>query len=214
MNYKSPRSAVDAGDALILVGLNVQGRLLSGEERVARGKPRLRELKKNRPPLPLVKFLLPREWKALWGRGLDVLPTTISRFRNGGDDRTADLLETIVYREEITHCAAGIKWFKYLCLRTRNLKSIPCLTAGEKEPLEDKQASDENSAVRSPCQPSEDPAAFGGNEDEAVIHTFHATVRAYFRGPLKPPFNEAARTAAGFGTQWYEPLALKAVELK
>ena len=28
-------------------------------------------------------------------------------------------------------------------------------------------------------------------------------------GPLKPPFNEVARKAAGFGPQWYEPLATK-----
>lgn len=56
----------------------------------------------------------------LQARGLDVLPTTISRFRNGGDDETADLLERIVYPEEITHCAAGVKWFKYLCARSKN----------------------------------------------------------------------------------------------
>jgi uncharacterized ferritin-like protein (DUF455 family) len=49
-----------------------------------------------------------------------VLPTTISRFRNGGDNETADLLERVVYPEEITHCAAGVKWFKYLCLRAEN----------------------------------------------------------------------------------------------
>lgn len=54
-------------------------------------------------------------------RGLDVLPTTISRFRSGGDDKTADLLENVVYPEEITHCAAGVRWFKFLCLRSRNL---------------------------------------------------------------------------------------------
>lgn len=31
-------------------------------------------------------------------------------------------------------------------------------------------------------------------------------VRAYHRGPLKPPFNHPARTAAGFPAAWYEPL--------
>ena len=49
-------------------------------------------------------------------RGLDFLPTTISRFRMGGDDATADLLETVVYPEEIAHCAVGLRWFKYICL--------------------------------------------------------------------------------------------------
>ncbi|KAM0023217.1 putative Ferritin-like superfamily [Helianthus debilis subsp. tardiflorus] len=102
-------------------------------------------------------------------RGLDVLPTTISRFRNGGDNQTAELLEKVIYPEEITHCAAGVKWFKYLCSRS--------------------------------C---------GGEEsDVEVINKFHEVVRSHFRGPLKPPFNESARRAAGFGPQWYEPLAVK-----
>ncbi|KAJ0101188.1 hypothetical protein Patl1_05968 [Pistacia atlantica] len=96
-------------------------------------------------------------------RGLDVLPATISRFRNGGDNKTADLLETVVYPEEITHCASGVKVVQVALFE----------------------------------------------ENEVVIQKFHAIVRTYFRGPLKPPFNEAARKAAGFGPQWYEPLAIK-----
>ncbi|XP_022134431.1 uncharacterized protein LOC111006681 [Momordica charantia] len=113
-------------------------------------------------------------------RGLDVLPTTICRFRNGGDDETADLLEKVVYPEEVTHCGAGVKWFKYLCERSGKL-------------MLDEE--DEANAVKM--------------EDEDIINKFHEIVRNYFRGPLKPPFNEAARKAAGFGPRWYEPLALK-----
>ncbi|PON60708.1 hypothetical protein PanWU01x14_151260 [Parasponia andersonii] len=112
-------------------------------------------------------------------RGLDVLPTTIYRFRNGGDSETADLLESVVYPEEVTHCAAGVKWFKYLCLRS-NLAS-------------------QEGEVRSEAK----------EENEEIIKKFHAMVRTHFRGPLKPPFNEEAREAAGFGPQWYEPLAFK-----
>jgi len=37
--------------------------------------------------------------------------------------------------------------------------------------------------------------------------TFHALVRKYFRGPLKPPFNEKARTEAGLTPGFYKPLA-------
>ncbi|KAK4431080.1 hypothetical protein Salat_0870000 [Sesamum alatum] len=122
-------------------------------------------------------------------RGLDVLPTTISRFRKGGDDKTAELLEKVVYPEEITHCAAGVKWFKYLCLRSKNpVMASEYLVSKESEPKE---------------------AEIIGEVHDEVIQKFHATVRAFFRGPLKPPFNEAARSAAGFGPQWYEPLAVK-----
>ncbi len=35
---------------------------------------------------------------------------------------------------------------------------------------------------------------------------FHDRVRRYFRGELKPPFNHAARSAAGFPPRYYEPL--------
>lgn len=118
-----------------------------------------------------------------------MLPTTISRFHNGGDKKTAELLETVVYPEEITHCAAGVKWFNYLCLRARN----PALFHESLAPLEN-----EAGEIRCTIQ-----------ENEEVIRKFHATVRTHFRGPLKPPFNEAARKAAGFGPQWYEPLATK-----
>ncbi|KAE9608882.1 putative Ferritin-like superfamily [Lupinus albus] len=118
-------------------------------------------------------------------RGLDVLPTTISRFRNGGDNTTADLLERVVYPEEITHCAAGVKWFKYLCQRSRT-------------PVSDKEEQ-EICAVESGTTAG----------DDEVISKFHAIVRTYFRGPLKPPFNEEARKTAGFGPEWYEPLAVK-----
>ncbi|KAL6328330.1 hypothetical protein AAG906_034473 [Vitis piasezkii] len=123
-------------------------------------------------------------------RGLDVLPTTISRFRNGGDNKTANLLESVVYPEEITHCAAGVKWFKYLCLRSRNPITDPCSLIS----LENEATERETTIVE---------------DEKYVIQKFHATVRTHFRGPLKPPFNEEARKAAGFGPQWYEPLAVK-----
>lgn len=50
-------------------------------------------------------------------RGLDVLPTTIMKFRRNGDEPSATLLENVVYPEEITHCASGLRWFKYLHAR-------------------------------------------------------------------------------------------------
>ncbi|KAL6128454.1 hypothetical protein ACLB2K_071809 [Fragaria x ananassa] len=105
-------------------------------------------------------------------RGLDVLPTTIARFRNGGDEETAGMLERVVYPEEVTHCAAGVKWFKYVFLRSMG-------------------------------------KGLDGDEEDGVVGKFHEVVRKHFRGPLKPPFNEEARKAAGFGPKWYEPLAVK-----
>lgn len=37
--------------------------------------------------------------------------------------------------------------------------------------------------------------------------TFQALVRQHYPGPLKPPFNEAARARAGFDPAFYQPLA-------
>jgi len=36
--------------------------------------------------------------------------------------------------------------------------------------------------------------------------TFQALVSKHYRGAIKPPFNKADREAAGFETDWYEPL--------
>lgn len=36
--------------------------------------------------------------------------------------------------------------------------------------------------------------------------TFHALVRQYFRGPIKPPFNDRARAEAGLTPGFYKPL--------
>lgn len=116
------------------------------------------------------------------------MPTTISRFRRGGDDKTAELLETVIYPEEITHCAAGVKWFKYLVLQQR----------GRDQGAASDSVISEESEVEA-----------NGRVDAEVIPKFHEIVRAFFRGPLKPPFNEVARKAAGFGPRWYEPLAVK-----
>lgn len=44
-------------------------------------------------------------------------PTTIHRLRAGGDEDSASLLENHVLTDEITHVAAGIKWFRYICSR-------------------------------------------------------------------------------------------------
>ncbi len=39
------------------------------------------------------------------------------------------------------------------------------------------------------------------------IEQFHSLVKKYFKGALKPPFNEAARTKADLPREFYEPLA-------
>ena len=49
----------------------------------------------------------------LEARGLDVTPNMIEQFRKNGDEVSADVLKTI-YEEEISHVAAGSRWFKFM----------------------------------------------------------------------------------------------------
>src|SRR5262249_12363795 len=44
------------------------------------------------------------------------------------------------------------------------------------------------------------------------VETYHDRVRRYFKGTLKPPFNEDARSRAGMPAAFYTPLACKARE--
>ncbi|MBE9554401.1 MAG: ferritin-like domain-containing protein [Proteobacteria bacterium] len=52
----------------------------------------------------------------LEARGLDVTPAMAGKLRGAGDDRSADMLQ-VIHDEEITHVAAGARWFRYLCER-------------------------------------------------------------------------------------------------
>jgi uncharacterized ferritin-like protein (DUF455 family) len=44
-------------------------------------------------------------------------------------------------------------------------------------------------------------------DDLAPEHTYQRLVRRYFKGELKPPFNDGARLAAGLPASFYAPLA-------
>uniref|UniRef100_A0A4W3JU03 Si:ch73-314g15.3 n=1 Tax=Callorhinchus milii TaxID=7868 RepID=A0A4W3JU03_CALMI len=47
-------------------------------------------------------------------RGLDVHPQMLARFAAQADQSSVRLLE-IIYRDEITHVATGLRWFTYIC---------------------------------------------------------------------------------------------------
>ncbi|XP_053573555.1 uncharacterized protein HI_0077 isoform X2 [Bombina bombina] len=49
-------------------------------------------------------------------RGLDVHPQTLQRFCAQGDESSVRILE-VIYADEITHVATGLKWFTYICTK-------------------------------------------------------------------------------------------------
>ncbi len=59
--------------------------------------------------------LVPRVLEA---RGLDVTPTIMEKFRSIGAKEIVDTL-AIILRDEITHVAAGSRWFRYACEREK-----------------------------------------------------------------------------------------------
>jgi len=121
-------------------------------------------------------------------RGLDVLPATVAKFRAGGDAASADLLQDLIYPEEVSHCAAGVRWLRHL--HAQATASATAAAGGE-------------AAEGDSLQPWAAEAA----SYATVEAWFHTLVRRFMYGKLKPPFNEEARAAAGFGPEWYLPLA-------
>lgn len=98
--------------------------------------------------------------QVLEARGLDVTPATVARLRTAGDADSADILE-VIYRDEISHVAAGNRWFRWAC----------------------------------------------DSNDLSPAETFRQLVSTYFRGELKPPFNDLARSEAGLTPDFYHDLA-------
>lgn len=115
-------------------------------------------------------------------RGLDVLPNTINKFRTGGDEETAKLLEDVIYPEEVGHCAAGVRWFRHLYDVAKRRKGSETLASSDPEWVKE------------------------ALQFEEVELWFHHCVAKNFWGSLKPPFNEDARARAGFDPCWYLPL--------
>lgn len=57
----------------------------------------------------------------LEARGLDVTPNMIEKLEKALDTKSADILK-IIYEEEISHVAKGVKWFFYICNREQRHK--------------------------------------------------------------------------------------------
>ena len=51
-------------------------------------------------------------------RGLDVQPKTAQRFLSQNDKQSGELMD-VIYNDEITHVACGMKWFTYICKNTQ-----------------------------------------------------------------------------------------------
>ena len=157
----------------------------------------------------------------------------------------------MIYAEEISHCAAGVRWLKHLhsVAHEHDLQQGQQLgqqrgqqqvqqrgqqqgqqqqaasstaLGGAAAPAADTSAaapaSGESQQQQQRQQPQEQlPCVVPEWAAEARQHPtveawFHSLIRRHFFGRLKPPFNDEARAQAGFGPEWYLPLAVAAAD--
>lgn len=113
-------------------------------------------------------------------RGLDTFALSMGKFMKQNDELSIEILNRN-YLEEVTHVAAGVRWFSYLC----------------------RHYEDNGYAEHGGAEEAQLLASL--NQDPKQV--FQATAMIYFKGPLKGPFNVEARTAAGLLEDWYLPLS-------
>jgi Protein of unknown function (DUF455) len=140
-------------------------------------------------------------------RGLDVLPSTIRRFESGGDTETASLLRDVIYQEEVSHCAVGVRWLQFLHCRaaaavkgtvgssgTSDGSSSSSNGCAQQQP--DAFFSNAASPVAAAAAAADPPAVLDSIQDwllDAARHAtvqdwFHSLVRQHFKGNLKVGF--------------------------
>eukprot|EP00887_Chlorella_sp_A99_P002631 scaffold6.g2631.t1 len=150
-------------------------------------------------------------------RGLDVLPQTVARFRAlalQGTSPSEHLpwasLPQVIYAEEISHCAAGVRWLTHLYQLACSEDAWPSsrerpppaqLAAGLEGGTAGGAGADAGGAL---------PAWAAEARQHAIVESwFHTLIRRHFHGLLKPPFNNGARAKAGLLPEWYLPLAVE-----
>lgn len=143
----------------------------------------------------------------------------------------------VIYADEIGHCAAGVRWLKYLHKlahdpgaegpggereggvgnnQTDEAKN-GAMTEGQegtKEAVVEGEggevAQKADSGEQGAAKESHVPAWVADARKFASVEKwFHHLVKGHFFGALKPPFNTEARERAGFTPEWYEPLCDK-----
>lgn len=111
-------------------------------------------------------------------RGLDTTPKNVQRLKSSGDKKSGKILD-FIYREEISHVTFGVKWVNFMCDKLY------------KKEDKDSTSVEKDEAIKT--------------KSEFVTATFRDVTKKYFRNPLKPPFNDEARSIAGMPKEWYLP---------
>ena len=86
------------------------------------------------------------------------------RFRAGGDEATAALLEATVYPEEVTHCAAGVRWLTWLH-RQAHAASAP---GGQLPPADDAVTAADTAATARSVSAVRSPTAADPSVDDVL----------------------------------------------
>ncbi len=103
--------------------------------------------------------------------------------------------QDVIYKEEVSHCAAGVRWLKHLHALACGMGQQAGAHAAAGEAPAQRQAQQQLEAAAEPQQQGDKAAgeqqlpawAEEAQKYPTVEEWFHSLVRAHFRGPLKPP---------------------------
>ena len=149
------------------------------------------------------------------GRGLDTALILRTRLEAAKDVRSLEILAAN-HADEITHVAAGVRWLRWLVARQQQ-SAVSAASLPDTASVASWTGSDSDSdsaSVLNSTSGSISISASGDHDgnvsrssgdkgEDAVISTFHALVKANFRGKLKGPFNVASRQRAGMVPRWW-----------
>lgn len=109
-------------------------------------------------------------------------------------------MQNVIYAEEVSHCAAGVRWLKHLHALAHRLGQQAGAGAAAGEAAAQTHGKAQQQPASTEPRQQENGNMAGGQQEqrlpawaeEAARHAtveqwFHALVRAHFRGPLKPP---------------------------
>lgn len=121
-------------------------------------------------------------------------PRLVQKLKSDGDPVSAALVDTIV-RDEVGHVTVGLRWFR--ALSARNGAADPVVQF--------------HGLVRKCVMCHHCPALTYGFDvlapSESVVYALLLIACRYVPDLLPGPFNEAARTLANMGPEWYIPVS-------
>jgi hypothetical protein len=153
---------------------------------------------------------IPRLWRSFLEAAAVLNPL------RGNPPSQANLLWDVIYVEEITHCAAGLKWFIYLhdgAAHEEVVRSFHQVVCSHfYGSLKVRLGGPRGNSYESEWVCAPKPTQAGDVRVAAILRpALHSrlSLTRIVGCRSQPPFNDEARARAGFEKEWYMPLVDK-----